>query len=296
MKKYYLFLGTIFLLILLLGIINWVFLSAKPKREKILSRERVNFPTATPSILSTPTSFSSPTPIALKENQTFAQDYGPCYWVPVLMYHHVMNPQKAKEIGATNLNVPPAVFRLQIDYLINQGYTVISLEEMVKALGNSSLPPKPLVLTFDDAYLDFYNQVYPLLKEKNLKATVFVISQFVGGGQYLSWQQLREMVNSGLVMVGNHTLNHLYLTQLLTPEIRNQIVSAKNILEENIGRKVEFFAYPYGKSTPEAKEILKEAGFKGAFLTTNGTPQCLAKPYGFSRIRIGATSLSHYGL
>jgi peptidoglycan/xylan/chitin deacetylase (PgdA/CDA1 family) len=230
------------------------------------------------------------------EFQKLNQTVGPCAWVPVLMYHHVLPSEEAKAILASNLNVPPEVFRSQLEYLVEKGYQVISLAQMVSMIKNHSLPPKPVVITFDDAYQNFYTHVFPLLKEKNLKATVFVITQFVGGQRYVNWGQLKEMANSSLVEIGNHTLNHPYLSKLNREETRNQILAASNILEENLGKKPEFMAYPYGNTSQTVKEVLKETGFKGALLTTYNSPQCLGQPYAFSRIRIGATSLSRYGL
>jgi len=248
------------------------------------------FPTATP--FPTPTVSFTPTPTSIDWEKT----YGPCRRVPILMYHHVMEAKQAEAIGATNLNVPPEKFREQMDYLLQKGYQVISLEEMYEGLKNKEIPVKPIVLTFDDGYRDFYDYVYPILREKNLKATVFIISQFVGGERYLTWSQIQEMSKSGLVSVGNHTLNHPYLTSLRIEEIRNQIISANNIISEKVGQRIRFFAYPYGAVNSLIEEVLKEGDFWGAVVTTSGSPQCLGLPFRFSRIRIGAASLSRYGL
>lgn len=257
-------------------------------------------PSATPTLTPpTPTLTLTPRQLVEARKKQFVelnQKYGPCHYVPVLLYHHVMDAKDAKEIGASYLNVPPEVFRAQMDYLLQKGYQIIGLEEMVKGLENSSLPTKPVVLTFDDGYLDFYDYVYPILREKNLKATLFIISQFVGGERYLVWAQIQEMVKSGLVLPGNHTLNHPYLTKLTDFQIKDQIFSANNILREYLGRSVYFFAYPYGGFNAQTEQALKEGGFQGAVVTTNQAPQCLRLPYRFSRIRVGAASLAHYGL
>jgi len=231
-----------------------------------------------------------------KQFNDWNQKYGPCRYVPILMYHHVMEAEDAQAIGAGYLNVPPDVFRAQMDYLLQKGYQVIGLDEMVEGIRNNSLPAKPVVLTFDDGYRDFYDYVYPLLREKGIKATLFIISQFVGGERYLVWAQIKEMVDSGLVLPGNHTLNHPYLTTLTDFQIKDQIFSANNILREYLGRSVYFFAYPYGSFNSQIEQILKEGGFQGAVVTTNQAPQCLGLPYRFSRIRIGAASLARFGL
>lgn len=299
MKQYFLFI-IIFSFIVLLGAVN-IFL---PKLSQTLAVKPARFPTSAPdptrtrtiSPTAAPTAIPTDTPTPTIKPIDWQGLYGPCKYVPILMYHHITDNETAKAIEATYLNVPPEIFREQLDYLAGRGYTIIGLDEMVKMIKDNSLPPKPVVLTFDDAYRNFYDTAYPILKEKNAKATVFVISQFVGGERYVTWSQLAEMANSGLILVGDHTLNHPYLSKISADEVRNQIVSAKNIIESNIGRSVEYFAYPYGNSSLTAKEVLKNSGFKGAVLTTNTNPQCLGGPYDFSRIRVGATSLSRYGL
>ncbi|MGB9637617.1 MAG: polysaccharide deacetylase family protein, partial [Microgenomates group bacterium] len=247
-------------------------------------------PTATPTL--TPEQVAE---IRKKQFEGLNQKYGPCRLVPILMYHHVMEVAAARKIGALSLNVPPEIFRQQMDFLQQKGYRVISLEEMLTGLKNNSLPSKPVVLTFDDGYRDFYENVYPILREKNFKATLFVISQYVGGERYVTWWQLREMAESGLVLLGDHTLNHPSLPSLNKDQEFNQIVSAKKIIEENTGVTVNFFAYPYGSANANARQVLKENGFLGAVTTIPGETQCLGLPYDWQRIRIGAASLSRYG-
>jgi len=304
--KYWLIMGIVFLIVggaivrlkrEPLSRLRKTGLSTKSQFAEFLGKNRSTPPLPTPTITPTPT--LTPQQIAeiqRKKFEEFNQKYGPCKYVPVLMYHHVMPVDQAKAILATNLNVPPEIFRQQMDYLIGKGYAVIDLDNLVAGLnGNFTFPSKSVVLTFDDGYRDFFDTVYPILIEKNLKATVFVISQFVGGERYMEWWQIREAASSGLVLVGDHTLNHPYLTKLSEEELKNQIVSAKNVIEQNLGTTVKFFAYPYGSANSLAKEILKENNFLGAVVTTNVNPQCKGLPFDLSRIRIGAGSLSRYG-
>lgn len=304
-NKYYI-LGIVFGLVLI-GIGIYFFLKkgnsckVSPCRlqgDTLMKRE--SFPTAVPtSALPTPTPTLTPEQIAEIRRKKFDElnaKYGPCKYVPILMYHHIMDAKAAKDIGSQNLNVPPDIFRQQMDYLIGKGYNVIGLNEMISGLRNNSLPAKPIVLTFDDGYRDFFDSAYAILKEKNFKATVFVITQFVGGERYLEWWQIREMANSGLILIGDHTLNHRSIPSLSKEEEKDQIVSAKNILEQYVGKQVNLFAYPYGSANQNAKEILKENGFLGAVITTGPDPACIGLPYELPRIRIGAASLSRFGL
>lgn len=270
------------------------------KNEKTATTPFSLFPTSKPTQTPpTPTPTLTPQQIAeirKKEFEAWNNKYGPCKYVPILMYHHVMEASAAKAISATNLNVIPETFRQQIDYLLGKGYTFLRLDEMVEGLKNNSLPGKPVVLTFDDGYTDFYDYVFPILKEKGIKATLFVISQYAGGERYAGWGEIKEMSNSGLVLIGDHTLNHHALPSLNKEDEYDQIVSAKQIIEDHINRPVLYFAYPYGGVNKTAEQILKEGNFLGAVLTTNLHPQCLGLPYEFSRIRIGEGLMSRYGL
>jgi len=271
-------------------------LKSKLNFGQLLNKEVRTTPTPTLTLSTPILTPEQITEIQRKKFEEWNAKYGPCKWVPVLMYHHVMAPEAAKEINATNLSVAINTFREQMDYLLGKGYHIIGLDEMMAGIRSGSLPGKSVVLTFDDGYRDFYDNVFPILREKGIKATVFAISQFVGGPRYVEWWQLREMSGSGLVLVGDHTLNHLSLPRLSVDEQRNQIVSAKKILEDYVGQKVEFFAYPYGSYNAVSEQILKENGFGGAVTTTNVNPQCAGLPYELSRIRIGGGSLSRYGL
>lgn len=255
----------------------------------------------TPVMTNTPTPTPTLTPLQIEEieRKKFAdlnQKYGPCKRVPILMYHHIMDSATAKKIGATNLNVPPEIFRQQMDYLIGKGYSIVGLNQLPSMIAGNALQSKPVVLTFDDGYRDFFDSAYGILREKNLKATVFVISQFIGGARYLEWWQIKEMVDSGLILIGDHTLNHPSLPKLTKEEEFNQIVSAKNVIEQNTGVRVNLFAYPYGGVNQNSRDILKENGFIGAVTTMIGNTQCVGLPYDLQRIRIGGGSLSRYGL
>lgn len=291
-----------FALFLLIGVfaLKLAQSSKRTNAKEVKQNNFVSFPTSRP-ITPSPTVTPTLTPqqileIQRKNFETMNKNYGPCKQVPILMYHHVMDADAAKKIGSSGLNVPPDIFREQMDYLVSKGYSNISLDQLPSMIKDNTLPARPIVLTFDDGYNDFYDNVYPVLKEKIMKATVFVISQYTGGDRYLNWNQVKEMSDSGLVLIGDHTLNHSNLPKENIDEERNQIVSAKIIIEDHIGKSVSFFAYPYGGFNANAEKILKENGFVSAVTTVQGRTQCSGLPYEWQRIRIGASSLSRYGL
>lgn len=223
-----------------------------------------------------------------EEERQYLATYGPCQWVPILMYHHVGE-------NANWLYIDPKTFAGQMDYLVGKGYATLTLPEVASGLASGQLPAKVVVLTFDDGYRDFFTQAYPVLRQHNLKATVFLITQLMEGADYLTWEQAREMAGAGLITLGDHTLDHKSLVSLVEEQIKNEIFSSKRIIEEKTGYSPNVFAYPYGSFSSSAANILGQAGFVAA-VTTQAGYSCAKLPLGLRRIRVGRTSLSSYGL
>jgi peptidoglycan/xylan/chitin deacetylase (PgdA/CDA1 family) len=274
MKQVFLFL---FLTILLLVAGVWVWPPAPPKMQTITS--------STP----TPTSISvlSPTPTP-KPTISYIND-GPCKNIPILMYHHV-NSYTGDQKTSASLTVSAEVFAGQLDYLLQKGYSVVSLDDLANA------PPKSLVITFDDGYEDNYQEAFPLLRARRLKATIFLATGLVESSpRYLTWPQIREMQSSGLVTFGNHTWSHPSLVNKSRDLIFQEIKTAQDQILSFTGRPAAYFAYPYGGNTALIESILTELGFKGAVVTFNRW-QCEKKPYQLGRLRIGNAPLSVYGL
>jgi len=224
-----------------------------------------------------------------EETKKFIATYGPCRTIPILIYHHVDDKQGSLYVSKTT-------FAGQMDYLVKRGYSTVTLSDVVESLqGLKTLPPKPLVITFDDGYQDNYLNAYPVLREKNMKATFFIISQLVGGGEYLTWQQLGEMAGNPLVTIGDHTLSHKAVAMETETQLTDEIISAKNILESRLGVKVNTFAYPYGSLNVNADKVLKDGGFVAAVTTQRGL-SCAKLPYDLPRIRIGNAGMANFGL
>lgn len=224
-----------------------------------------------------------------EELKKFIATYGPCRTIPILMYHHV-------DDKSGSLYVSKSTFAGQMDYLVNKGYNTVTLSDVVESLqGLRTLPAKPLVITFDDGYQDNYLNAYPILRERNMKATFFIITQLVGGGEYLTWDQLREMTGNPLVTVGDHTLSHKAVVMETETQMKDEILSAQSILESRLGVKVNTFAYPYGSLNSNAEKILREGEFIAAVTTQRGL-SCAKLPYDLPRIRIGNAGMANFGL
>ncbi|MBR4695883.1 MAG: polysaccharide deacetylase family protein, partial [Selenomonadaceae bacterium] len=122
---------------------------------------------------------------------------------PVLEYHMVTSRDVTlDDSDAYAYNVPPEDFREQLDYLQQQGYTTISMLEYMKARkGKAELPEKPIILTFDDGYMDNYAEMLPILEEHGMKATVYMVTNDIGTPGYLGWEELRAMQERGVEIV-----------------------------------------------------------------------------------------------
>lgn len=191
--------------------------------------------------------------------------------VPILVYHYVEFVKDPKDTVRRSLDILPPTLEQQIKTLKDAGYTFIVAADLGLYLdGKKPLPQKPIVLTFDDGYEDFYTDVFPILKKYNVVATEYVISGVLNTPNYMTTPQLREVVQSGLVEIGAHTITHPNLTTLPIDIAKKEIEESKSSLENLLGIKVVSFAYPYGGYNEQLAELTKKAGYTNATTTKGG--------------------------
>ena len=143
----------------------------------------------------------------------------------ILEYHKVNDRTK------DDYTVSTKDFAEQMDALQADGYTTVSVLDFLRAKkGKQKLPEKPVVVSFDDGYSDNYTEALPILEERGMKATVFMVTNDVGLPGYLSWDQLHEMEKRG-VELGSHTANHLPLTNMTVEEARDEVQKSKLMME-----------------------------------------------------------------
>jgi len=186
--------------------------------------------------------------------------------VPILNYHQI------NDTAQNALTVNTEQFETQMKYLAEQGYHSITPSEMLDAWENGSeLPEKPVIITFDDGYVDNYSNAFPILQKYNLKATIFLIPDYVNVyPNYLTWAQAAEMQRSGLIHFGSHTMNHSVLTELSQTELRRQLVDSKQAIEWHLKQPVTFIAYPCGAYNQQVIERTNDAGYRAAFTVNYG--------------------------
>lgn len=186
--------------------------------------------------------------------------------IPVLLYHNFVTTVPDSDPDNFNYINTPESFEENVKTLLANGYTIISFKDLNDAYsGKSTLPSKPIIITFDDGYYSNYEYIYPILKQYNVKASIFVvtdkISQEIDGIKYLSWDNCLEMQTSGLVEIFSHSKNHIFYNKFPVRRIRDDVAESYTQLEKHLGKQtLKVFAYPYGAYTKETVKTLKNNG------------------------------------
>ncbi|MBQ7705128.1 MAG: polysaccharide deacetylase family protein [Selenomonadaceae bacterium] len=202
---------------------------------------------------------------------------------PILEYHTVTkNPDPSSEI----YNVPPAEFSAQLDYLQENGYTTITLNDYIKARRfGDPLPPKPIILTFDDGYADNYSEMLPILEAHGMTAVIFVITNEINKHGYLTLDQLKDLQRRG-IEIGSHTADHLPLVTLNDEFLINQIRVSKIFLEWSGLNPIASLSYPNGVYNTEIIEMLKTENYLAAVTGEAGLNTLETDPYKLRRVHI----------
>jgi peptidoglycan/xylan/chitin deacetylase (PgdA/CDA1 family) len=212
----------------------------------------------------------------------------PAKYPVILTYHSISD-------GNSPLKISPALFTEQMEWL-SANARVLPLRELVEAMtAPRALPERAVVLTFDDAYLDFYSAAAPVLRRFQLPATIFLPTGFCGGsnawpGQpastsseyLLNWQHVVELVEQGFCF-GAHTVTHPVLTDLPADQAEQEVTASKAQIEEHIGQSVDFFAYPFGRWSPAVRDLVKNH-YLGACTTAAGVVAGNADVFALPRV------------
>ncbi|CAN5147747.1 polysaccharide deacetylase family protein [soil metagenome] len=208
--------------------------------------------------------------------------------IPILMYHYVEYIKDTKDKTRALLNIQPHIFDEQVKTLKAAGYTFLTARDVGLILdGQKMLPDKPIVLTFDDGHWDLDTDVLPILKKYNVSATAYIVPGLLGGSDYLTDGQLRDVIGSGLVEIAAHTINHVSLKGLALTMVKHEVEGSKEMLEKTYHVSVVSFAYPNGSFDETAGKIVKEAGFSNSVSTIPGIMQSHENLYFLYRLRPG---------
>lgn len=202
------------------------------------------------------------------------------FYAPILLYHHV-----AERRFQNSYYVSPEIFEEQMAWLKENGYKVISLDDIYQAgLGQKNLPEKPLVITFDDGVTDQYTNALPILKKYDYPATFFIKLNNVGKGKGgMTWEQIKELTNAGMT-IGSHTVNHDNLNMMSAKTLKYELEESKKTLEDKLGVKIKFLSYPGGAYSDKVIEAAQKAGYLAAVTTRHRVWQEIKNPNDFFRL------------
>ena len=206
--------------------------------------------------------------------------------VPILNYHKVDHVNHS-------LSLPPEEFERQIKHLWENGYRSISPDQLASYFTyGRSLPEKPVMITFDDGYLDNYVYAYPILKKYGFTATIFIITDFIERDKrYMNWEQIRTMQTDGFVF-GSHSVTHTPLNQLNSEQLRRELIESGDEMEKQLGQRPCYFAYPTGDYSVKLGEQVKQAGYRAAFTIRYGQASMASNLYALERIPVFRTHQS----
>lgn len=213
--------------------------------------------------------------------------------IPILCYHQFTD----KRQGRNSMVVPKVEFEQQMAYLKNNGYKVLSLQDVRAFIdGEKAVPDKAVVITIDDGYKSFYSVAYPILKKYDFPSTLFIYPDFVGAGVGLRWKEVGILHDDPLVEIQSHSKSHdslsprpggedpnEYMARLIT-----EVETTDRILSRKIGRPAEHFAYPYGNSSLELINMLQKNGYELALTVKKGGNATFASPYLMRRTMVYA--------
>lgn len=226
--------------------------------------------------------------------------------VPIIMYHQVKNNRLGKDV------ISPQEFESDLKYLSEHHYNTITMTELIDYVyKDAKLPPDPIIISFDDGYLSTYKYVFPLLKKYNMKIVLSIVGKSTDdfsrvrdiniNYSHLTWDNLNEMKQSGLVEIQDHSYNmhkvnngrygcgQKYNEPIASYEkiITEDVTKFQERLKEMVDCTANTFTYPYGKFNDHSEDIMKKLGFKATLSCTYGVNLINKDPeklYGLKRM------------
>lgn len=216
---------------------------------------------------------------------------------PILTYHSI-------DEAGTSVSTPPWQFEAQMNYLRDRGHHVSSLQPLLDYLrSGTAIPHQTVFLTFDDGVESIYSEAFSVMQGLGFQATVFLASGCVGQKaewyvdagippqRMLNWEQIGEMLAGGIDFQA-HSCSHPHLTRIDPEEAEREIRQSKEVIEEETGRSVGLFAYPFGEYNPALTRLVEHIGFAGAVTTDVGLFRPGMDPYQIKRMGLNYLTVS----
>ncbi len=215
--------------------------------------------------------------------------------VPILLYHSISEHTSPRFAPWA---VSPALFASHLRHLRENGYTPLSVSQLAHLIAGARLPERPVAITFDDGFADFYTDALPLLERYDCPATLYITTDYVGQTSrwlaaegegdrpMLSWQQISELPGRG-VECGAHTRTHPQLDTLSWGDAKAEIAGSKGALEAHLGA-ISSFAYPHGYHSPALKALVQNLGFTSACAVKHALSAPHDDPFALARLIVFA--------
>jgi peptidoglycan/xylan/chitin deacetylase (PgdA/CDA1 family) len=216
--------------------------------------------------------------------------------IPLLMYHSI-----SRDAGSRfrKFTLSPELFDAHLEYLLENRYTPVTVAQLAGMIwdGQDLLPERPVVITFDDGFMDFYESALPALEKYSFPATLFIVTGYVDGcsswlrpegeqdRKMLAWSQVLEIDSAG-IECGPHSHTHADLDIVPAEVAQKEIVLSKDVLEQKLGHAVTTFCYPYGHYDSRVREMVERAGFQAACAVRNAMSHIHDHRFSLARITV----------
>lgn len=225
--------------------------------------------------------------------------------IPILMYHSISCNAESTVHPYYRVTTTPQVFAGHMRLLHDGGYCVIPLDDAIRLLCaandcHRTENDRFVVITFDDGFLDFYTEAFPVLELYGFTATVFLPTSFIGdtnttisGQSFLSWPQVRELAKAG-ISFGSHSVSHKYLAMLSKEQVDLELRVSKETIEQQTGKAVRTFSYPYAYPENDKQFVsfmnssMQVSGYSGAVTTRIGTADFGDEQFSLKRIPVNS--------
>lgn len=180
--------------------------------------------------------------------------------ISIFVYHNIVEDKN--KIEYDYMQTSKQRFEEQLKGLKSLGYHFISYEDLIKYnKGEIALQKNTCIVTFDDGWDGAYNIAYPIAQKYNIPITLFVVNDLVGTEGYITWNQAKEMQDSGIVEIGSHSKDHSRFDNKTAKDAIDNVNDSYNEIKQKVNSKRKIFTYPCGLYTEEQINELAEQGY-----------------------------------